>query len=126
MLKSGTDIISIKREKYVLKELRKNPFIVELKSTFKDKRNLYFAQEYLVGGDIGKLIRKKLGFSQYEIEFYISEIIMALKLLHKENIVYRDLKPENIMIGYNGHIKVVDFGFAKKLNDIFEDRTYTV
>lgn len=126
LLKNENDIVSIKREKYVLKELRKSPFIVDLKYTFQDSSNLYLVQEYLSGGDIFKLIRKRLGFSNYEIQFYVSEIIMALKILHRENIVYRDMKPENIMIDQNGHVKLVDFGFAKRLNDVTKDKTYTV
>ena len=30
-----------------------------------------------------------------------------------EGIAYRDLKPENILIDAEGHLKLVDFGFAK-------------
>jgi serine/threonine protein kinase len=33
--------------------------------------------------------------------------------LHARNIVYRDLKPENIILARDGHIKLIDFGFAK-------------
>jgi len=29
----------------------------------------------------------------------------------------RDLKPENILLDNTGHIKITDFGFAKKLVD---------
>lgn len=29
------------------------------------------------------------------------------------NILYRDLKPENILIDADGHVKLIDFGFAK-------------
>jgi len=44
---------------------------------------------------------------------------MALEFLHKQGIVYRDLKPENIVLSIknNGHIKIVDFGFAKFLRE---------
>ncbi len=34
-----------------------------------------------------------------------------------EGIAYRDLKPENILIDAEGHLKLVDFGFAKKIDD---------
>lgn len=35
----------------------------------------------------------------------------------KEGVAYRDLKPENILLDADGHVKLVDFGFAKRLRD---------
>lgn len=54
--------------------------------------------------------------------FYASEIVLALEYLHSLSIVYRDLKPENLLIDRDGHLKITDFGFAKKL----KDRTWTL
>lgn len=49
--------------------------------------------------------------------FYALEVLLTLEYLHSNNVVYRDLKPENIVLSMKerGHIKLVDFGFAKKL-----------
>ena len=60
-----------------------------------------------------------------DIRFYISEIVLAVDRLHNMNIIYRDLKPENILIDSTGHVKLIDFGFAKILKDIWTDRAYT-
>ena len=44
--------------------------------------------------------------------------MLILEFLHeKEGVAYRDLKPENILIDAEGHLKLVDFGFAKKVEN---------
>ena len=47
--------------------------------------------------------------------FYTASLILALDHIHRSGVVFRDLKPENIMLDSNGYIRVIDFGFAKKV-----------
>lgn len=126
VLEMKNNYINIKREKYVLKELKSNPFVVDLKYTFQDHKNLYIVNEFLNGGNLREHMANKLGFGNDDFLFYISEVIVALKSIHENNIIYRNLIPENIMIDERGHVKLIDFCLAKTFNNIHKERTYTV
>jgi serine/threonine protein kinase len=66
---------------------------------------------------------RKRRLRQNEITFYAAELLVILDMLHCKNVVYRDLKPENVMVCETGHLKLIDFGLSKILQ---EDRTYTL
>jgi serine/threonine protein kinase len=63
--------------------------------------------------------------SEEDCMFYVAEIVLGVEQLHNEGVIWRDLKPENILLDKDGHIKLIDFGFAKCLQDIKNDRAYT-
>lgn len=79
-------------------------------------------QEYVIGGELFRHLRKSGRFSNDTARFYAAEIVLALEYLHSKDIIYRDLKPENILLDHRGYIKITDFGFAKKV----VDRTWTL
>ena len=61
--------------------------------------------------------RNSVKFSNETANFYATEIVSVLEYLHSLSVIYRDLKPENLLLDRQGHIKICDFGFAKKVND---------
>ena len=73
--------------------------------------------EFVPGGELFSYLRNMGRFNNSTANFYASEIVTALDYLHIRNIVYRDLKPENLLLDRDGHLKITDFGFAKKVVD---------
>ena len=95
-----------------------HPFILKLNYSFQCKQNLYLLLDYEGGGTLFFHLNKKRRFNEQEIIFYATEIILAIEYLHSNQIIYRDLKPENILLSQDGHIKLADFGLAKKLQEV--------
>ncbi|VBB29188.1 unnamed protein product [Acanthocheilonema viteae] len=75
-------------------------------------------------GNLFMLWRDYGPFEENTLRIYAAEIAFALDYIHGNNIAYRDLKMENIVLDLDGHIQIVDFGFAKKL--VNGERTRTV
>jgi serine/threonine kinase 38 len=81
-------------------------WIVELKCSFHDDRNLYLVMEYLPGGDLMNLLMKKDIFTEDESRSYIGEMLLVLDSVHESHYIHRDLKPDNVLVDVNGHIKL--------------------
>jgi serine/threonine protein kinase len=100
-------------EKAILSRIA-HPFIVRLVDTFNDDHYVYIFSEFAQGGELFSRVR--LGaINEAAAAFYVAEVALALKYLHKQHIVYRDVKPENVVLDAAGHVRLVDFGFAKRI-----------
>lgn len=55
-----------------------------------------------------------LALTPEEVFFYVSEVVVAIELLHSLDYIYWDLKLDNLMVSQTGHLKLIDFGFAIK------------
>lgn len=95
-------------------------------TTFQDDRNLYMLLEYVIGGELFSHLRKAGRFTNDMTRFYAAEIVLAIEYLHSRDIIYRDLKPENLLLDSSGHIKITDFGFAKRVEDRYVGTSRTM
>ena len=115
---SKVKIIDKKSEKSILGERDllsklKHPFIVNMICAFQDYEYLYLLMDLLTGGDLRFHLNANSTFSEKEIKFFISCIILSLEYIHENNIIHRDIKPENLVSDDKGYIRLTDFGIAK-------------
>ncbi|GAO17761.1 uncharacterized protein UV8b_04169 [Ustilaginoidea virens] len=120
----------VRHERAVLASVAGHPFITNLQASFSDRDRLYMLLDYVPGGELFSYLRKLRRFDEPTARFYAAEIVLVLEYLHehKGGVAYRDLKPENLLLDKDGHVKLVDFGFAKPLGykDDHPVETYTL
>eukprot|EP00904_Undaria_pinnatifida_P008560 jgi/Undpi1/4834/HiC_scaffold_19.g08187.m1 len=90
-----------------------HPFLMRLHYAFQTDNKLYLVLDYCPGGELFFHLSRYKRFPEGVVRFYAAELVLALKHLHDNNIIYRDIKPENILLDADGHIKLGDFGLAK-------------
>jgi len=116
----------VKNEVSILKAIA-HPFIASLYYFFMDERNVYLLQEFVQGGQLYRLIGVNARLPNNAARFYAAQLVMAMQYLHGENIIYRDLNPENVLLDEAGYVKLVDFGYAKRINlDDMTAKTWTL
>ncbi|CCC68533.1 hypothetical protein NCAS_0B04490 [Naumovozyma castellii] len=89
-----------------------HPNLTKLYGHFHDEKRVYLLMEYLVYGELYKLLRSHGPFNDVIASRFVFQIADALNYLHDKQIIHRDLKPENILIGFNNVIKLTDFGWS--------------
>ncbi len=73
----------------------------------------YIVMEYVEGTDVQKMIAANRRLHTEHAMAIAAHVCDALHYAHERGIIHRDIKPANIMVGYDGAVKVTDFGLAK-------------
>jgi len=91
-----------------------HPFICKIYEIGEHGDRKFIAMEYVEGQTLSeKLERERPGLAE-TLRLAI-EIADALEKAHQKSVIHRDLKPQNIMITSEGHIKLMDFGLARRV-----------
>ena len=91
-----------------------HPFICHIHEIGEIDGMVFIAMEYVEGETLDQRLAKG-PLPLTEALEKARELSEALEVAHKRSIVHRDLKPSNIMFTGEGHVKVMDFGLAKRL-----------
>ena len=115
--------------------VQKNHCILNLEDYKITIKEYLIGMEYCSGGSISKCLKKymeKYGkpFSEEIVQYLMRQIVEGVKYIHGKGIIHRDLQNKNIYVkfyndkDYNElnmmttHIKIGDFGFSIRENDI--------
>ena len=119
----------MKREYENLKKLN-HPNIISFKCAFESNIKtplLNIITEYADNGDLEEKLKinlkKKKYFEESELLDWFVQICLALKYMHKNNVIHRDIKPSNIFLMKNNTIKIGDFGISKDISIFHKTRT---
>ncbi|RME74920.1 MAG: serine/threonine protein kinase, partial [Planctomycetota bacterium] len=74
----------------------------------------YYAMEYIPGEDLGEIIDRQGTMEVEEVIPIMITIAKALQYIEEKGMVHRDLKPDNILIGYDGTVKLCDYGLLRR------------
>jgi serine/threonine protein kinase/membrane-associated phospholipid phosphatase len=76
----------------------------------------FIAMELVEGQTLRKLIPEG-GLPLPEFFRIAEQLTAAVSVAHQSGITHRDLKPDNVMVTASGHVKVLDFGLAKLVDE---------
>jgi len=93
--------------------LLNHPHICTIYEVDKHEKRLFIAMERLEGLNL-KLHMARKTLEPQEIVGIALQIAQALEAAHAKGIVHRDIKPGNIFVSDTGHVKVLDFGLARR------------
>eukprot|EP01124_Arcella_intermedia_P019699 TRINITY_DN2700_c0_g1_i2.p1 TRINITY_DN2700_c0_g1~~TRINITY_DN2700_c0_g1_i2.p1 ORF type:complete len:554 (-),score=108.40 TRINITY_DN2700_c0_g1_i2:624-2285(-) len=103
----------LKREREVMLK-SESPWLMNLKYSFQSDKFVYLAMDFVPGGDMKNLLDHVGCFAETHTKFYFTEMLFAVRDLHKLGYIHRDLKPDNFMVDRYGHLKLIDFGLSKE------------
>lgn len=120
------DAKRILREIKLLKHLRHENIIrikdmmPPLARNVEDYKDVYIVTD-LMETDLHRIIYSKQPLSMEHTQFFMYQVLRALKYLHSANILHRDLKPSNLLVNSNCDLKICDFGLARGLHESHDE-----
>lgn len=67
----------------------------------------------LMETDLHRIIYSRQPLTDDHVQYFLYQILRALKYIHSANVLHRDLKPSNLLLNSNCDLKVCDFGLSR-------------
>jgi serine/threonine protein kinase len=81
----------------------------------------FIAQEFVEGRTLTQLVSAALSSREHispRIAAYVGQqVARALAFAHQSRVVHRDIAPNNVMVDFDGGVRLIDFGIARRDDD---------
>src|SRR6185369_1388638 len=74
----------------------------------------YLVTELLSGRTLREVLLAEGRVQERRALDWTAQVARGLAAAHEKGILHRDLKPENLFVSADGHMKILDFGLAKR------------
>jgi eukaryotic-like serine/threonine-protein kinase len=123
------------REQYVhmfLDEARigarvQHPNLVSVQEIGEHEGELFIAMDYVHGETLAKIIKRHDDLRRPLPLSFISEVGIcvadALHAVHRSGVIHGDISPQNILVGYDGIVRVTDFGISHTADNMFQQQS---
>lgn len=97
--------------------------IVRLDRFFEDSSNVYILLELCPNNSLRELLLRRKLLTEIEAQYYLVQVISAVKHIHSQKVIHRDLKVGNLFLSKSLEIKLGDFGLAVRVEYEGQKRT---
>jgi serine/threonine protein kinase len=109
--------MQFRREAAVLARVR-HPGVAEIIEVGDISGHPYLIMEYVEGKTLDEYLEDE-NLIEKSIVQIAKTLSGALSVVHRYGLVHRDIKPQNILIDQAGAAKLIDFGFAGIVDEVF-------
>ena len=89
-----------------------HPNIVQIHEVGEHEERMYVAMELVQGVTLAEWQRAPGRGLRERIDAY-RQVALGLRAVHDAGLVHRDFKPANAIVGFDGRVRVLDFGLAR-------------
>ncbi len=122
---NSTDAQRTFREIMFLQELNQHHHdnIIRLLNVLKadNDKDIYLVFEYMEI-NLHAVIRANI-LEEVHKKYILYQSLKAIKYMHSGNLLHRDMKPSNLLLNSDCHVKICDFGLARSVSDIDDEKS---
>ena len=95
-----------------------HPNIVTVYDAGESEHGFYMAMELVEGTTLKEILRQRGAVSANAAAYILRQMASALAYAHGRKVVHRDIKTANTMWTTEKHVKIMDFGLAKLMEEV--------